>query len=368
MKIVFMIPRLTYSGAPKMMAWVANQMAERGHDVHFVTFFSSEKTRDLHNRIRFHSLNVTQSNNRFKRNTTGMIKTLFRLHRYVKSVKADVIVSFLDSVGYTYLPLARLFTKSKIIVSERVDPYAYKGMNAKLRFALMKFAHGTVFQTKGAQAFFKGKIYKNSTVIPNPVVIEENVKQMQKKRPTYAERDNRIVTVGRLSLNQKRQDLLIEAFSLLHKEYPYLQLIIYGDGQDKQKIQALIEKKGLQDSVILAGRIKEVEKQIFNAKAFVLSSDFEGIPNALIEAMSIGVPCVATDCSPGGAALLIENGKNGYLVPCNDTQALKEKLKELIEFPAISEQFSQNSIEITERFSEYKIANLWEEYFLNCKK
>lgn len=346
-----------------MMAWVANQMAKRGHIIHFVTFFSDEQARGLHENIVFYNLGVTQSNSRFIRNTTGMMKTIHRLHKYVKKTKPDIIVSFLDSVGYAYLPIARLFTKSKIVVSERVDPYSYKGNKAKLRFKLMKYAHGTVFQTKGARKFFKGKIYENSVVIPNPVVLSEKIIKLRENCPKYDERDNRIVTVGRLSLTQKRQDVLLDAFQILLKTHPELKLVIYGDGQDKDKIQALINQKGLADSVVLAGRTDNVEQEIFYARAFVLTSDFEGIPNALIEAMSVGVPSVSTDCSPGGAALLIDNAANGYLVPRGDAGEIAKHLKILVKDKNISEKFSKNSPQIIETYSENDIADSWEEYF-----
>lgn len=365
MKILFMIPRLTYSGAPKMMAWVANQMAARGHDIHLVTFFSEEQARILHEGIAVHSLKVMQSENRLVRNTTGMIKTIIRLHKQVRQLKPDIVVSFLDSVGYVYLPMGAFLTKSKFIVSERVDPYSYRGKMARLRFGLMKFAHGCVFQTEGARKFFEPykKIFDRSTVIPNPVVVSETVWSLQKNIPSYEERDKRIVAVGRLSISQKRQDVLLESFKLFHEAHPEYKLSIYGDGADKEKIQTLIDKMGLSECAVLEGRTNRVEEEIAHAAAFVLASDFEGIPNALIEAMSIGVPSVSTNCSPGGAALLIQDGENGFLVPCGDANAIAEKLSRIIGSKEISERFSEHGPLIIDEFSESIIADKWEEYF-----
>lgn len=365
MKLLFTIPIFSRSGASKMMVWVANQMAEQGHDVHFVTFFSEEKVQDIHKDIELHSLKVVQSKKRLVRNTTGMLKTISRLHKTVRQIKPDIVVSFLDSVGYVYLPIGRLFTKCKFIVSERVDPYSYCGWNAKIRFRLMRFAHGTVFQTEGARTFFKKykKIYKHSTVIPNPVVVSDKILFMQKHIPTYEERDNRIVTVGRLSLKQKRQDVLLKAFENFHETHPEYKLVIYGDGQDRAKIQSMIDDMNLSEQVVLAGRTDKVEENIFKASAFVLTSDYEGVPNALIEAMSIGVPCVSTDCSPGGAALLIQNGENGFLVPCGDTVAIVEAVSNVVDQKTISELFSRSGVYITQAFSERIIASKWEHFF-----
>ncbi len=365
MKILFMIPRLTYSGAPKMMAWVANNMAKKGHEVHLVTFFSEEQARVLHENVETHSLGVRQSESRLVRNTTGMAKTLSALHKTVRKVKPDIVVSFLDSVGYVYLPIGRLLTKSKFVASERVDPYSYRGKLSKIRFFLMRYANGTVFQTDGAREFFADRkgIYNKSTVIANPVVLSAETEAMLKDVPAYSQRDKRIVTVGRLSLRQKRQDILFDAFKIFHDTHSDYKLVIYGDGEDKDKIQKLIDEKGLSDCVLLAGRTDKVEEKIFNAKAFVLTSDFEGIPNALIEAMSIGVPSVSTDCSPGGAKLLIKDGENGFLVPRGDAKAIADRLCEVVDNEVVSKTFSENGPLISKTFSEDVITEKWEKYF-----
>lgn len=367
MKILLAIPRLTYSGAPKMMAWVANQMALRGHDVRFVAYFSNEQLRSLHKRVKFHSLGIHQSKNRLVRNTLGMIQTLIQLDNYVRKERPDIFVSFLDSVGYMYLPIGK--KRCKIVISERVDPYSYRGWLSKIRFKLMGFADQTVFQTDKAQQFFENMrtIFEKSQVIPNPVVLSESVMNLQNSIPEFIQRDNRIVTVGRLSLEQKRQDVLLQAFQIVHQNHPEMQLVIYGDGQDRDKIYHMICDMGLANSVMLAGRTDFVERDILSASAFVITSDFEGIPNSLIEALSVGVPCVATDCSPGGAALLIDNGENGYLVPKGDVQQIADCICNLLENKEISEKFSRNGPKIIHRFSEKKIADLWERCFLNLK-
>ena len=130
----------------------------------------------------------------------------------------------------------------------------------------------------------------------------------------------------------------------------------------------MIDSIGLTGSAVLAGRTNNVFEDIYKAKAFVLSSDFEGIPNALIESMSIGVPSVSTDCSPGGAALLIKNGENGYIVPRGDAAALAEKLSVVVDSKEVSERFSTNSVFISETFSEATIADAWEYYLCNILK
>ncbi len=370
MKILFTTTCLDYSGAPKMMAWVANQMARKGHDVHIVTFFSDEQARILNEDVTFHSLNMVRGSSRLARNTVGMLKTICKLHKLVDDLKPDVVVSFLDSVGYVYLPIGSLLTKSKFVCSERADPYEWKGIIARVRFALLTFAQGFVFQTHGAQKFFQKskKIYSNSTVIPNPVIVNEKVIAMQHSIPAAKERDKKIVTVGRLSINQKRQDILLEAFKIFKESHPEYKLVIYGDGSDKGKIQSMIDQMRLSEHVTLAGRTNNVEEEISHARAFVLSSDFEGIPNALIEALSIGVPSVSTDCSPGGAALLMKDGENGFLVQRGDAKAIAEKLSVVVDNDDISDLFSKNGPVVINEFSEDIIADKWESYFKKIVK
>lgn len=365
MRIAFLFSILNHSGAPKMLTWVANQMAKRGHEVHIVSFFKTEKLPVLEENVTHHCLHIDKSKSRLARNTVVMAKTQYRLLCKLKQLRPDGIVSFNISGTYVHLVLNKLFGRYPVIFSERTDPNIYKGKKKKLFQFLMSHAKGMVFQTQGARECFSGKIYENSVVIPNPAVVKPEVAEaLPRYLHTYKERDNRIVSVGRLSIVQKRQDILLEAFRLVHEKHPEMQLVLYGDGEDKEKLRTLAAEKGLSDSVVLAGNTDQVEENICAARAFVLTSDYEGIPNALIEAMSVGVPCVSTDCSPGGAALLIRDGENGFLVPRADAPAVAEKLLQLIEDPQTSDRFAAEGPKITETLSEDRIADLWEQYIM----
>ncbi|MBQ2718081.1 MAG: glycosyltransferase [Clostridia bacterium] len=366
MKMLFTIPRLVYSGAPKILAWIANNMAKKGHEVTILTFFKSNIEKEISENVTVTSLDIKQSKNWFIRNTFGMLKINHILHKNVNEINPDVIISFIDSVSLLYLLKNRFSKKRKIVVSERADPYQIKGIMSKIRFGLMKNASWSVFQTDGAREFFKGKIFEKSSVIPNPVILE-NSDNPGEEKIDFSMRDNRIVSVGRLSLTQKRQDVLINAFKIVLEKHPEMQLVFYGDGQDRAKIESIIKENGLENKVILAGVTKDVKESIKKAKVFVLSSDFEGIPNALIEAMQYGVPSVSTDCSPGGARLLINDGENGFIVPCGNIEKLAEKINILIENSEISNKFSKSSPKICETFSEEKIANMWEDCFIKIR-
>lgn len=363
MRIVFLTTVLDYSGAPKMMAWVANQMHRQGHSVKILAMYSDKCMQPLYNGVEFSSLGLPWSKSRIVRNTVGIMKAVNAVHKALKKDAPDIVVTFLDTVGYMYI-LKNCFTrKYKIIASERADPYAHKGIVGKIRHKLMSFADVIVFQTEGAKNFFAKdkKIQKKSVVIPNPIIPKSAASKVAPV--AYSERDNRIVSVGRLDMRQKRYDVMIEAFKIVNNKHPEMELHIYGDGPDKERIQSIIDSCGLDKCAFLRGRTDNVEGEIQKARAFVLTSDFEGIPNALIEAMLAGVPVVATDCSPGGAALLIRDNENGFLVPRRDVNEIANKILLLTENSDVADDFSSKSPDILNKFSEAQISPLWGNLF-----
>ena len=368
MKLLFMIPRLSYTGAPKMMAWVANEMCSFGHEVKIVSMYKSENQQSLNKKINFVSLSHKQSKNWLYRNTIGMLKVIRNYRKEVKDFKPDVIISFLDSVSYFYIFLNHFFWHEKILVSERVDPYSRHGLRAKVCFKILSLGDYVVFQTDGAKNFFGHKYDKNSMVIGNPVVLNESsIKAISIKNSKNFKRNKVISVVGRLSLIQKRQDIAIQAFSVFKKSHADYKLHIYGSGNDEQSIRSFVEKYDLNDDVVFLGQQDNIPEKIVNSACFILTSDFEGIPNALIEAMSIGIPSISTDCSPGGAKLLINDGVNGFLVKKGDFQAIADKLSWIVENQDKSEKIGREAMKIAQTFSEKEISIQWEQAIKNAR-
>jgi len=157
MNIFCLIPRLTYTGAPKILAWLSNQLVKYGHTVTIVTIFKHEQFQELDEKIKIINLDFNQGDTWIKRNTIEMIKILYAFHKYVKKDKPDIIISFLDSVGLSYLFVNKLFGNSKMIVSERTDPYSGKKITAPLKKLLVSFADYVVFQTDGSMKFYDKK-------------------------------------------------------------------------------------------------------------------------------------------------------------------------------------------------------------------
>lgn len=249
-----------------------------------------------------------------------------------------------------------------VIISERNDPtrFAGKKITKFLSRFFMKFANGYVFQTKDAMNFYSKKIQGKSTVIPNPLTAENM------PSPFKGERQKKIVTAGRL-VKQKNHSLLINAFYDLLKIYPDYSLHIYGNGSDHDKLELLIKELDLDGKVFLPGASKDIFNEINDAEVFVLSSDYEGMPNALIEAMALGLPVISTDCPCGGPKSLIENMFNGLLIPVADKEKLVASLVMLISNKNISTQIGNNAIYIRNELDKEKICNLWLEYFNKVK-
>lgn len=345
MKVFMLIKGLNYTGAPKMFIWLANALAESGHDVKVFTFMQSEGV-TLND-----SLKWTEQDLR-KKNFFGRV---LAIRKEIKKFDADVCISFLlDANVYNMFACKGVRTKS--IVCERNDPF--KPGYWVLRFwkPFFRLADGAVYQLHKVREYYNN-VKVPTAVIPNPIICHTDISCLP-----FAERKKAIVAHGRLDLFQKRQDVLIDAFARFVNEYPEYELHIYGSGEDENRILKQIERLGLEQSVKLMGVTHTPQATIKDYRIYVLPSDFEGIPNALIEALSVGLPCIATDCRPGGAASLIQDGVNGYIVPAGDAEGIYRKMVYLADNPDVADKLGENARNIGKSLAPEKIIELWNLY------
>lgn len=345
MKVFMLIKKMRYSGAYKMFAWLAKSLMQQGFDVVVCTYLENECD-ILPKDVKLIQLKTSSGN---------WIKRLKMVRTAIREENADVSISFLLDANILNL-LACWRIKTKSIVCERNDPFKPYYFKLKVLKPLFRLAGGAVFQLPKVATYYKN-IKAPTAIIPNPVVKLES-----KNVKSFALRENVIVSLGRLDFFQKRQDVLIRAFAIFCKDNPDYVLRIYGDGPAASKLKRLAVTLGVAERVDFAGVSDNPQLAISNAKMFVLTSDFEGIPNALIEAMSIGLPCIATDCSPGGAALLIVNEKNGLLVPKGDFESVAKCMKRIVDDPDYADFIGRNAKEIVETFSESCIIDKWTSY------
>lgn len=286
----------------------------------------------------------------------NVIQKISGLRKVILQSQADTLLVMGTPLCMFAVP-ACAGLKIRVVVSERNDPRHFLGKSTTKiisRF-LMKGADDFVFQTEDAKAYYAKSLRGRGTVIFNPLLTE-------RLPDVYiGPRRKEIVTMGRL-VPQKNQKMLIRAFAGLAKDYPEHSLTIYGDGPLKEELQSLAVQTGLGDRIQFPGNKTDVLEKIRDAAMFVMSSDFEGMPNALIEAMAIGMPCVCTDCPCGGPRELILPGKNGVLVPVDDANAMEQAMRELLANAESAAQLGREAVAIRERLHVDRIGRQWMKY------
>lgn len=350
MRILFSIRNISYGGACKQIAMTANAMTRRGHEVAIVVYCSNDIQQQLDTRI----VCYTHAEERSK--LKEYLFAPLRIRKAIRSFKPDVVVSWRANAGCMTV-IAAIGTGVRVVFSERTDPYMETNPMLKVATKIADRSDGGVFQTTMARDFYK-HIAGKSVVIPNPVTECANLPDVV----PMGDRRKEIVCVGRFSLAQKRQDIMVKAFQIIHSQMPDIKLSFYGDGDGLANIRLMVEEMNLTDYVLFHGSVKGIVDHIRTARLLVLTSDYEGIPNTLIEAHQAGVPIVTTDCSPGGARVVVEDGVSGYIVPIRDCRALASKAIELIRDDAKSLAFIKNGRVKLKEFEPEKLFDMWEKY------
>jgi glycosyltransferase involved in cell wall biosynthesis len=279
-----------------------------------------------------------------------------KIRNYIKRLKPDVVLAFPEDVGIFVIP-ALLGTRLPVVVSERNNPWVmpWKKGTRLMRKLFYPFAAGIIFQTEQAASFFPRHIREKGIVLPNPLDLTRIPK------PWAGARRKEIVGAGRLD-KQKNFPLLIRAFARFHVQHPDYTLTIYGEGPLREELEKLASSLLPKDSYRFPGVTTELLERMRGAAMFVLSSDYEGLPNVLIEAMAMGLPVISTDCPSGGPANLIEDGRNGLLVPVGDENALYKAMSSIAESEELASMLGENALKIKEKLDAAVVAERWRNY------
>ena len=350
-KILFYINAIHHGGAERVICNLATRFSEQGYDCVLVTSFRDEWEYVYGDGVKRITLFEKKLDTFFLKRNIALVK---KLRHVLKSERPDVLVSFMAEPNFRAI-IASIGLKNKVVVSVRNDPdreYPHVSTKMLAKFLFRK-ADGIVFQTDDAKKWFPKPIQRRAEIIFNQV---DEVFYCT----TYEGVRHDIVTTGRL-VAQKNQKMLMCAFSSIANQVAD-NLIIYGEGELRGDLEALIAKLHMEKRIFLPGSIKNVAETIKSAKLFVLSSDYEGMPNALMEALAVGVPSISTDCPCGGPAMLIEHEKNGLLVPVGDEDALADAMGRLLTDKEYAESLGAAAKESAKRYMPEKVFSEWEKF------
>ncbi|WP_244817781.1 glycosyltransferase family 4 protein [Caballeronia sp. Lep1P3] len=362
MKIVLLVSSMGTGGAERVAATLVNAWAARGDDVTLVPTFAGEREvfYPLDERVR-----VVHLADLVARGARGPLRYLARvtaLRRLIRKTQPDVLISFLPNVSVMTL-LASRGLRVPVIACEHNNP-SVDGRSPLWTLLCRVFYPGArvvTVLTEGVVEPFRKMVpgAKSIVVMPNP--LPDEVFERALARQPFSGR-KKIVSVGRLT-GQKQFDVLIDAFAAIARERDDVDLCIFGEGADRASLEAQIARLGMKERIALAGTTDALWDELATARAFAMSSRYEGLPMALMESLALGVPCVASDC-PSGPKELTCDGRFGLLVPVGDREALTHALRRVIDDDGLCREMGRQASEsMRERYGMQAILPMWDRLF-----
>ena len=362
MRIACVIHSLDGGGAERIMAGLASRLASRGHEIHLITLDDGRRERyEVDAAVRRHRLGVLGGGGGVRRGR-AFLRRCWSLRRAVATTRCDVVLAFCDRTNLLTLVAAaglrarsardggprekswRPGTRLPVVISEYSDPrrQTLGRFGEWARRRLYPRARGVVVLTEPVADFMRALGCREVRVIPgavDPPPIRSDRRQAAENR--------RVIALGRLA-PEKSLDRLIAAFAQAAGDDSRWSLRIVGDGPQRGALVRHAETLGIADRVSFAGWVRPIWGELAASTVYALSSRYEGFPSALLEAMAVGLPCVAVDCDSGPRAIL-RHGEDGWLVP-NDTESLAAGLRRMITDPSLREHLGGRAPEVLRRF------------------
>lgn len=342
----FVVPTLTGGGAERVVSVLASALAELGYKTNIIVHYKTEETYPVSSRVNvYYDANKTDGNN----SIVGKIRKLLRIRNQVRKTGTTYLIPFMDScLIHSYY--ATWGMRTKLISTIRVNPRCRtSGLGEKCDEIVAK-SNALFAQTLDEKEYYPEAIQKKTFVLPNPV----NPEAFEKKH-AYGEQIKNIVMAGRFT-EQKNYPMALRCACIMRDRGYELTFRLYGEGKNTQDIREMITEMQLEDTVYLMGRSSTMLDDFNSSDIYVMTSNFEGMPNTLMEAMAVGLPCISTDC-PSGPSDLIVNRDNGILIQMNNEVQMADELERLIKSPQMAKELGCKAREsIRARYSPDIIA------------
>jgi GalNAc-alpha-(1->4)-GalNAc-alpha-(1->3)-diNAcBac-PP-undecaprenol alpha-1,4-N-acetyl-D-galactosaminyltransferase len=354
--ILFVIPGMQQGGAERVLSLMANYWAQKNNTVSVITFDNAEPFYSLNDKIKIYKLNSAKNSFGFFNFLVNNIKRTVAYFKYLRNIKPDIIISFTDNAD-VYCVLYNYFLHYPLIITQRTNPY-FNTLPKSIKWLpglIYRSANAIVIQTAQTVQLYQKLQIK---LPPLAAVIYNPLNKDIYSPAVIQQRQNIILAVGRLYNIDKHFDKLIEIFAASSNKN--WQLHIAGTGPDLEMLQNKITSLNLLTQVKLLGSIKDLKPLYQQAKIFTTTSEFEGFPNALCEAMANGCACISYNCATGPSEI-INNDKNGILVDVGDSIKFTEQLSLLMNDEEKITRFSTEAYKIQTLLDENKIMQQWEQ-------
>lgn len=312
-KYLFFIYDMQDGGAQRVVSVLSNVLTDKGFEVHIGLYVRSENDYFLSEKVHVHQLKSYSSGNKLM----NSLQRVADMSNLIKTIAPNIVIGMMGSVL-----IEGFFAAKRRVVpyvsAIRVDParLCNEGMMGKLTLVVHRLSDAVFVQNEAQKAFYPVKMHNKIFSVFNPVspvFLEKAYSEKPKIR--------KIAASGRL-VKQKNHKMLIDAVSAVALHAPDVLLTIYGSGPLEAELKEYILSCKAEKNVVLAGRCSNMADALLENDLFVLSSDYEGMPNALLEAMALGMPCISTDC-PTGPSEMIRNEESGILTPVQDSKMLE---------------------------------------------
>lgn len=362
---------MSSGGAERVTANLANNWAGKGWDITIVTL--APRCLDfyeLHPAVKRISLELAGDSGNVLVGLLQNLRRVFALRRVLREIEPDIALGMMTGANVLLALGTRGLPKVCAIGSERIHPPQYP--LGVLWDGLRRHMYGhldavTALTSESADWLKAHTGARRLPVIPNAVLWPLPM-QSPRIAPDSLCQSGRhlLLAVGRLDA-QKGFDLLLEAFTDLAQRYPDWDMVILGEGPQRHALHAQVQAAGLEKRAFLPGRAGNVGDWYERADIYVMSSRFEGFPNALVEAMAYGLPAVSFDCDTGPRDI-IHHEVDGLLVQPGDVAGLTNALDRLMGDAALRQRFSMRALDVRERFSMERIVGMWESLFEEVRK